>query len=383
MEITRGCVTVLIMLQRVMFLPLQFFTNNMELREKQSFFKHYSRSRKIWKVTKICITCWALFSAIRIKFLIHRWKQDNNMEQLCIYTILLCITSLAIVAINTLECTTNELAFGLTQSLKIVKFYSIYHSRRRLPDMKELFVLGFCGTCVIVSALIFTGFPLLLNYHPLSLILKWVLGPKNRLLQFEYILGILSSIVYSALAIQGGGSILFLLMTILSFAEAMFVISYKLLSQNRSSLRSFWIHLRLYRQMKILVREGNKAVADFLQALLILGVLMASCSGYVVVKLYGNLPFILYLLVTPIFPACVSIRFALFMLASIPAENATKFRCFWRDKLRRKSERLQLLSCSPIGYAFGFIRFCHRRSALSVSDVEVNAIASLALMRLN
>lgn len=51
--------------------------------------------------------------------------------------------------------------------------------------------------------------------------------------------------------------------------------------------------------MEILIRTGNQAVADFLQTLVGMGVVLAACSGYIGIKLYDQLPFVIYSCIAP------------------------------------------------------------------------------------
>lgn len=187
------------------------------------------------------------------------------------------------------------------------------------------------------------------------------------------------------LGFLGGASGIFLFMTIICFIEAMDVVSLMLLRRYKhcNQVTSFSTSFKLYSKIQILIRVGNQFISIFIQTLIVMGVLLAACTGYVFVKLDGYLPTCLYLIMIPLFPIAIITDFLFFTMFSVPSENAMKFRQYWKGKLTKKLERLQLLSCAPIGYSFGFVDNCQRKSALSELDVEVNGVACLSLIQAN
>lgn len=137
--------------------------------------------------------------------------------------------------------------------------------------------------------------------------------------------------------------------------------------------------MRLFRTLELLIRIGSEITSDFLLVLLIMGVLMASWSGYAMIRLFDQLPLFLYVSVSFVLPVCLGIDFLFATLGAVPQVNGDRFRLCWKQSWIGKLERMQLRACPPIGYSMGPIRLVKRRTALTIADVIFNGVATMCL----
>lgn len=219
----------------------------------------------------------------------------------------------------------------------------------------------------------------------------------SDLAYFKIVTNIFSNLFYSAIAIYGGGIWLSLLIIMLAFGESTMVISSKLnnykgqvtmiATKSGSKFRrkiyqiSFVDKLLFYRTITIVTRLGCQLISIYVQCLILMGILLATCSGCVAIKLYDDLPFLIYICMSLLLPLLIIVNFGLVTLASIPQENGEKFQHFWKTQLIRRIDRMKLQSCPPLGYSFGFIKKCERKTALIIADVGLNLIATVTLLQ--
>lgn len=243
------------------------------------------------------------------------------------------------------------------------------------------------------------------SYHPI----KWIVGRPEwcRSLTcgiiFDVILGLLSSLVYGFAAYHGTTCVVFLVLIIAAFAESVQVFSYNIFQRemlhsyfrqtgfykfpdkqdtttNIVFTTSFHVGLKCYRCMQILIQVWSRAIADFIQIGIIIGIVIGTLGGYVLIKLYAELPFSIYLLFSLMLPTFIILIMVICTLGSIPNENATGFKRYWRWRLSKRVDRMWLQSCPPVGYSFGFVVECRRMTAFTIIDVLVNLIATSALI---
>lgn len=418
MDITQGCVNVQLILQSVVHPPCQFHPESSEMKVEKAFFvKKKSRGRKVWDMNKFLIKLMLALSFGCINFLFANLKRDGKVAQLCFYTLVFALGNLALPSFTVLQDHAKEYCFAMTQIFKLAEFRAIgYPSRRRLPSVNETIVyLSFLVTVTAIPIMAIV-MPFVLSYHPVKMcaeVLSGILGvslPTSS--YYKIFVKISSSLVYGFVATHGAGIWLFLILSIANFAETMQTISVKLFHPHNHAILMFPIYMtkyhgkrknsdvekhikmffsatsasfsecwRLHQILKILIEAGSSVASQFLQMLVLMGILAAACSGYTALRLYDKLAPSVYFCLSLIFPMFITINFVFITLASVPSDHGTKFRQWWKWKLVRKVDRMRLRACAPIGYTFGFIENCTRKTALSIADVGVNLVASLTLLR--
>lgn len=415
MEITRGCVILQLILQRICHPPAYCVMVNQELKMVPNFFKGTPSLASRWyNLTKFLETFTSVFAALRIFTLLNHWRDGRNLEEICFYTIILCVCNLGLSALNSLHAYASEICIAEENGLRLMKFrITGFPTIRKFPGLREFLVYIVLGGIIPSLAFCSAIAPFFLDYHPIKLITFWLYSTLGLQLDWylSTLLDLLSGILYGCTMLHGGENVMFLLLGCVSFCEAMENLSFQLFNRTiitkislnmpsrKIKLRRNWrdeditmvvvrrttftFHrcLKLYRVMQILIRTGNQTVSDFLQTLIIMGVLLAGCGGFTCIKLYHRLPLLIYTVVSFLLPLCLVVNFVLIWLAAVPGINGLRFRNHWKSKLGRKVSRLQLQTCSPIGYSFGFVVNCKNHTALSIANFILNLVATLILLR--
>lgn len=404
MEISQGCINSMYLLQKMIYPPTRVVISSSQVKEIVSpdFFRKKSRARKIWKINKRLMCCIAMLSYFQIISLFRQWKKGNNAQHLCVNTLVLSLMIVQVVASDTLSKSAEELSYLATHSKILAGFRSAgYPSLKRIPNWKDLMVIyEVSGVFITFTTLVPSALPLFIYHHPLKIVTKFLLDLAFKLgfqhAYLEIILDTVSGAIYGVVGFHGGGCFLFLLLGSTVFTETLVKASFQLFDKRKLSKFSvqkiFHINVivsrtsygqvyKIYRCMQILIRVANQAVSQYFQTLMVIGILGSACSGYTCIKLYSELPFTIYILVTIYLPLCVLLDIVLFILAAIPYENTFKFKSYWTRELRGKFDRTQIRSCPLLCYSFGFVEQCRRTSALSVLDLIINGVASLTLLR--
>lgn len=405
MEITQAACQLLPYLQKMINPPVRFDSTSLETKEDDLFFQRKSRANILWSSSILDFLFLTISSAVRIKTLFRHWKEGNNIEQLCVFAILLACCCLDLWVYRNIHKTKQEIAFSFTQALKLAKFElarATKHSKS-ISSWKEAVVCSFAITIILGAILVCCAFPLL-SYHPIKLIVgRSSCASLTCNFIFEVMLGVLSGLVYTFAAYHGTTCDIFALLIVASFAEIIQVFSYNLFRRRmlHVSFRQNGFHrvpykhdktivgkhstsfdesLKCYRCIQILVQVGNQAAGDFMQVSLIILTALATFSGYAFIKLYAEFPFPIYFLFSLLLPAFIIIVIMFCALGSIPNENATGFKRYWRWRLNKRVDRMRLKACPAIAYAFGFVVECRRMTAFTIIDVLVNLIATLTLI---
>lgn len=415
MEFTRGCVNLQLILQKICHPPIHCIVVNEQLKLVPSFLHGRPSCASIcYDLDRLVIVFGSVFSALQLGTLFSHWREGNNSEEICIYTLLFALSNLAFYALHALQFYAREMCVAEENGLKLMKFRIVgYPSLRKIPGLIESLVYILFGGFLPFFA--FNSFlaPFLMDYLPIKLITTWTLRQFGLHLDWQciFMLDLISGAIYSCIIIQAGGNLLYLLLGIMSFGEAMQNLSFQLfdrvaitkISSNKlflqtklknkllgveqkvmvvvsRSMVTFRQSMKLSRIMQILIRTGNQAVSSFVQTMLVMGVIMAACGGYVCIKLYNHLPLLIYLVDSFLLPLCLIVNFVLISLADAPHQNSVRCKHFWRDKLVRKVNRLQLQSCPMISYSFGFVENCRKQTALSIANFILNLVATLTLV---
>lgn len=391
MEITEGCVNAMLVLQRVALPPLRITSQlgSLKLEVFPEFFTkgNISFSRGVWKCNKFAMRVLSVYCILRLKHVQGHWRDGNNMEQMSVCSFTFAVATMGLAVLDTMENHADELSFAGTQCLKFMNFQSMgYPSLRRPPGLREscayIFALGYVPILVMTFI-----FPVFLDYHPFRVISQLVasqpMSPYSAV-----VVDISAGVVIGLMYTQGGGCFFFLLLAVSFFAESMEKASYGLLIDNGSFRKkkmpqcaTFLECWRLHNIMQILIRVGSQATAKFLQILLVMATLLGTCSGFTFVKLEDIFPFTIYLFTSLLLPFIIAVIFGLIMLAAIPRENAVRFKISWRCKLTKKIDFARLRACPVIGYSFSLVHNCKRGTALSITDVMMNCLASAILIK--
>lgn len=378
MELSQGCVNVQLLLQRILYPSIQIVAVNDTIKFQVHVWKKNAIARRCHTVGKLLAIALLIATAIRVLVLFRFWKEGNNAEQLCFNTLVFAMCHLPLGAYSILEHNFSAYCFAMTECLNLVKFRRLgFPSTRRHLSLSEsavyMFSAGMLAMPVLYQINVFA-----IDHHPLKLAAKRLNLLTN--IWTNILVALLSSVIYDFASVHGSGSFYFVLLGMVSFIEGMHIASSRLL--RRGGMRIFKNQLRLYRVIYILLQIGGGVAGHFAERLIAMGILTASCGGYVFIKLCDDLPIFIYTIISLCFPLFISCMFLMVTLAATPESNAAKFKQLWKRELMNHSDRIRLLACPPLGYCCAFIHNCNRRTALSIANVTVNLVATLTLLKM-
>lgn len=419
------------------------WSTGITLQVERSFFKGNKHLPKLfWNLNKLLLLSVIVIATFQVKTLFRNWAVGDNVAQICFNTIIITLTSIALSTYAALEKYADEFCFAEKEALKLFKFRSMgYPSLSgRKPGIKEaiLYVTS-GGFYLLVTPLApFTAF--FIPYHPFVLVADFFGAVDPNSTRAKLLLNIFSNVMYVFGVLHSAGVWLFLIFSAIMFGYSIQTLSYNLfhkpkvikLSQEKRQIakwralvkiartnpgngqlkypverrgtsdfsagiknkpapgqtrvgfchwsKSFEECVKLHNMLTILIREGIKVCESFIQILISVGVLLGTCCGFTLIKLYGLIPLGLYIAFSLFIPVFLIVTFTLAFIAAVPMESDLKFKQFWSGKLTSKRNRSQLRSCRMIGYAAGFITKCERKTALTVSDVALNMTACLVLL---
>jgi len=168
------------------------------------------------------------------------------------------------------------------------------------------------------------------------------------------------------------------------FADAVHTFSFKILeAKNRNSQifhASFSKYLKLYRILQIWLHIASRLSEQFTGLLVGLGVVLTAICGCGAIKLYGEVPLIIYFACCLIVVLSETINFGFIKLASTPNKNEVLFKTYWKYWVKSRMARMQLRSCPPIGISVGFVRHIKAHTSFTIADSTLNMTVTFALV---
>lgn len=265
------------------------------------------------------------------------------------------------------------------------------------PDIIEAAAYGFAAG-FFAFPFIFGAVPFFREYDIYQRILRFIfvniLGYSEQLpLILDWVSRLLPSLIVIFACIHGGMVVLTVMFLFVVIpAEAMLKVTSNKLFLNENSTRmgvqkvlKFQQVYREFRRVQIFIFAMDQAILEFSAALAGMGILAASSCGYTVLIMFSDktFPTLMYVCAGAIFIICMSLNFALHLLASIPKKNVETFRTYWKLYVRIRYDKQCLQSCPVVGYSVGFLRNVGCQTALSIADTILNITATMALAKLN
>lgn len=291
MEITKASFTVASYMQKVINPPVICDHVILEVKINSSFYTKSSRVRMFWNLNRLQVGLILMHACIKISLLFRHWREGNNAEQLCMHGLFLSMTAIIQVVFYVVEYNRFIFEFVLTSSLRLAKRFVATSDPHSKPGLKGTIAYAVCigGTamCLVVCPGLAT-----ISYHPIK-------STAERILQcrplsscsrtFETVLDIGSGVAYGIVGIHATLLSFFILLGVIAFGEAAQLVSLRMLDrEDDNHSASFREGLKLYRCLQILISEGSRGAAAYVQSLIICAVCVLACSGYSTVKLYQN-----------------------------------------------------------------------------------------------
>ncbi|CAL8141021.1 unnamed protein product [Orchesella dallaii] len=389
MPITVGCLNLQFLIQKYLIPPYHIDSKPLRIAKTPSYSKPFCLHRIIWITIKFNILIIFTSSLSTVIYSLSTWKSHQNLEALGIYSILAAIACIAWFTYNMLHVHLIDICFLLTQRFKLLEVPSSgWPTRNRKHDTGELLIYGF-GTGFCAFPLIVSAIPLIRDYDPfLKICFRFFAVSAESGYYLRYFFKALVSGFYGTTATHAAGVVLSTVLLAEMAIEAPHKLSFNLYERHRHAMKfttklKFNRCLGLFRVLQIVIAISNVIATDFLGVLGFMGVLATSGAAFVMLTMYNDLPFLFYLACSLIVPVNITIDFLLVLLASVTNSNGQRFKLFWKQFGKLKSDQKQLKSCPPIGYSIGpVIRVTKESTAFRIADAIVNGAVTLALTQL-
>lgn len=347
----------------------------------------------LWKYKSIELPVAILVNLFRIYWLFTNWRTSPAFEQLAYSTILLTVQGIGHAAYSCINSNIPEIAYLINQLLKIVEPHTdpnaeqVYFEKTTQHSVKEAFIYGFFSLTTI--------YPFILSVVPivgLREILQLVAASVSfhNIKDHLWIVNVLALLHNFIMISYGAINLTLTLLIIILALESIIMLSLKvacprmiLYSNEIKTLKSFIYCVKCFKILQIVISLSNNIASDFLAVLVGLGILAASCGGFVMLVLHEGIPLIIYLSVSTIFFLGQAVNLLLVGLAAIPNQNGNGFIRTWRGELIRKREKKILMACPEIGFSIGFVRNIKYHTALSICDTIISFTATVALVKIN
>ncbi|CAL8129052.1 unnamed protein product [Orchesella dallaii] len=320
-----------------------------------------------------------LFGFMRVVWLISTFKQSiwSNLrvfEEVAVYTIFVTIMILAILTVWTVELQIFDICWVATQALNLLETYTKidWPNRHRIPSLKEslvyLMTIGFATFIPFAAA-----FPIIRNYDPFQLMVS---NFPQRVIP-KPISKCIASFIYGAMCSYATWPVLLVALKCLITADT--VVQSIRQAYGKVIKQRFYSCLHLYRKLTIIITIGNEILYYYIPIAISVIISVATFCVCLIVMMYDVLPMVFYVCLVALTLMAIYLICTIVGIASIPSDEAKKFKNYWRRmKLNRKG-RKELETCWPIAYRIGPFGRMVRTTPCDIFMVILNYSVTLIL----
>lgn len=124
MAITKGCVNVTVLLQRILQPPLLLSPSTLECYPNPKFFTTESSHRRRFYTFARAIGLLSVVCICRIAFLVYNWHQNPDVEQLGVYAVFGAGIVLGFTGVHVYINKLNEACYVVTQRFRLVPVHA-------------------------------------------------------------------------------------------------------------------------------------------------------------------------------------------------------------------------------------------------------------------
>lgn len=191
----------------------------------------------------------------------------------------------------------------------------------------------------------FAGVPFILS----NVILELILGSS-------LISKLVCSVLYGIVTVYAGLSVITALLVSMIFIENLIQFTTKVCDASNNydfvteANKNFNKKCQKYGVAQILLNCNNTIFGPFLKNLTFVGILLGTCAGYMTIKMYGKVHFILYLCGPSLTAITFVVAIVFNYLLGLPCKNLKKFKRFWLTKIRKKEDRKICFPLNHVGF---------------------------------
>lgn len=336
---------------------------------------HYLRLNSIFMV---CFCIYQLFDVL------SNWHNKHDFEQLAYDTIYITTAGIFLFCFKVWTSHETSVVYLTNQLFSLANVQPVISRGSIVNNLVLKYLVYSSSICVLIIVSFFPVFSIIHEFDPIQLYLGVLVPAKGH---SEYLcLKFLSVAHYSVISFQTAATLYRLFLLILMLAICLNALTAKFLIEIVGPTRfRFRRSLRLFRQFQIINQLANIVMQEFVGALVGLGIVAASGSGFVVIAMYDELPILVYIVCsTPYFVSQV-INFVLVYLGTKPMLNGMKYRAKWKAlelQLDKKSRKELRSLPGQVGISLGcFVRNTKPHTSLSIADVIINFTWTAAVIK--
>lgn len=343
---------------------------------KNKYFKCF-----LYANTWIAVFILLPFFVCRLIWLISHWKSYTayNTIEAVIYALCLFILIIVLAVFYTFTKEKATIKYIINQRCQIVPEPNYGNQKLlRIPFFRKItlhqaIIYASATVSLLTPPALLVG-PFTFPFCPLQIIFG-----TSALVK-------ISAVVYYSLLVTYGVLLSFsLIMLSVSMIEGVILYSTTIYN-NFSSDNLKQEHLRWKKCLNrfhvicIFIKTTDEIFGIFHTILIIVGILLASCGGYMILMMFEKVPLILYVGAFAITFVCFFIAITLTLFAQIPYKNAVKYKGYWKSMLKRKEDKIMLTSCRQIGFSDLIYGLYTAKLGLCICDDIVHNTVNLVLL---
>ncbi len=131
---------------------------------------------------------------------------------------------------------------------------------------------------------------------------------------------------------------------------------------------------------QILINSTNSIFWLFSANLIFMGILLSTCAGYMTIKMYGQVHFILYLCGPSISISISAGAIVILYLFGLPFKNLKSFKEIWLNKVHKRENKKVLASLKSCGFQMGPYGVSTSKLGLLICDDIIHNIVTALLL---
>lgn len=324
--------------QKIITFPYQADEDQLYLLDNPIF---NSKTHKLFRtIVLISLMYHFLYTVFTLIWLFFHWKSYTffHMEEAVIHSTVFLSVLLISDAYHPICTHSFQFRYMINQILLISKQKP---RTKKYPSPAELFPYALALLCFTVPLGMF-GIPFTLETDPLQLCFGTGLRIK-----------VLASMLYGITFSNGALALVSFLTLCMSYVEGLITYSNTVrVPIGKVSRFGAYGFRKCYRRLNILklhMNIGTEMLSVFLIVGVFCGIMFATCTSYIVLKMYGLLSIVTYVLAFCITIIVFQVVIVLTYMMNIVRMNGVSFKPFWK-RLMKSSENRKLIQAAPAIY---------------------------------
>ncbi len=319
------------------------------------------------------------FFVCHLIWLLSHWKSYTayNTVEAVIYALCTFIVIIVLTAFYTLTTDSARIKYIINQRC--------YITPEPTNDLNRLFNIPLFKKITFYELLIYGSATVILLTLPAISVGPFIFPfcPLQLIFGTSFFVKICAGLYYTLLTIYSVFLCFTLIMLNVSILEGVIIYSSSIYGNDITFKheRYKWKKcLTRFRVICIFIKSTDNIYGVFHTVLILVGVLVASCGGYIIMMMFDKVPLIIYIGALAITFVCLFIAIVLTLVAQIPYKRAIKFTQYWKYVLKRKEDKMLLKCCRHVGFEDFIYGLYTAKLGLLICDDIVQNTVNLVLL---